>query len=96
MKRIEKILSASIDDLKKTLRIKQINNSIEKCRLNAQTAKDNAELKIEQIIMGFNNMDNDVNHLIKEINDQYNIIEDSEKTLNRINKIKSYFNEDIE
>lgn len=96
MKRIEKILSASIDDLKKTLRIKQINNSIEKCRLNVQTAKDNAELKIEQIIMGFNNMDNDVNHLIEEINDQYNIIEDSERILNRINKIKSYFNEDVE
>lgn len=95
MKRILAILNNKLDEVKKGRTIRRVNRSIETAIDNAQDAIEDLELKIDEIAEKLSNA-NDINGYIQNISDKMDSIEEQKATIARLNKIRDYFNEEID
>lgn len=95
MKRILAILNNKLDEVKKERTIRRIERAIGTAIDNAQDAIEDLELKIDEIAEKLSNA-NDINGYIQSISNKMDSIEEQKATIARLNKIKDYFNEEID
>ena len=94
MNRLETFLKKKVEDIKVASRIKKVNIALQAATANAEEQKINAELKL-QAIMEDMAESSDLSNCIQKISAIFDEVEEAEATLKRIEKIKTYLNEDV-
>lgn len=95
MKRLIAYLSNKTESLKVSNREKRINLALSSAKINFEEQKDTAQVKLEELTEELATT-NDVNSIIKQISEQMDIMEEAQLGIERLKKIKEYFEEDID
>ena len=95
MKRIKTIFSDKIDSLKREIRLRKVESSLNNAKLNFEEDKRTAELKLEELTIKLVDSDS-VESVISDMFDCIGTIEKCETGIKRADRILEYLNEDVE
>lgn len=95
MKRLTAYLSGKVEAIKAKNREKKVESALNAATINFEEQRDDATLKIEDLTASLANCDS-VTNVIQEISEQIDIKEEAERGIERVAKIREYFNEEVE
>lgn len=95
MKKLAAFLKGKLEDRKIANKVKRVELSLQAAELNFQSAKEDNEIKLEELIEKFNDPEEDVNAVITEISETMDAIDEASEGLTKIQRIKDYLLEDI-
>lgn len=94
MKRLTACLTGKVEAMRASNREKKVNSALNAAKINFESDRDDATLKIEELTASLATCDS-VNDVIQQISDQIGLKEEAEIGIERISKIEAYFNEEI-
>lgn len=89
MNKLTALLSGKLEEKRVENKVKRVKIAIESAKLNFQSQKDEAELKLDECLDKFCEKDCNVEKTIESINNTLTLLEDAEAGLARIEKINS-------
>ena len=95
MKRLTVYLSGKVGAIRVKNREKKIESALNAATINFEEQRDDATLKIEDLTASLANCDS-VTNVIQKISEQIDIKEEAERGIERVTKIREYFNEEVE
>lgn len=95
MNRLTAYLKKKAQDCKIEIRIKKIEQALQTATTNAEEQKLDGELKLQSIMESMADTDN-LSKCITEMSAAFDDIDQAEATLKRIERMKAYFNEEVE
>ena len=95
MKRIEAFFSDKVDSLKRTIRLRKVEASLNNVKLNFEEDKRTAELKMEELAIKLTDADS-VDEVLKELFECQATIEKCNIGIKRANDIREYFDAEVE
>lgn len=95
MKRLVLFLKKHAEEVKVNAKVKKVEAALQSATANAEEQKIDAELELQKIMEDVTNSTNSTS-FIQEISSAFDKLEEAELTMERINKIKNYLNEEIE
>jgi hypothetical protein len=95
MKRLTAYLSGKVEAIRVKNREKKVDSALNAATINFEEQRDNATLKIGDLTASLADCES-VTNVIQEISEQIDIKEEAERGIERVNKIREYFNEEVE
>lgn len=95
MKRIEAFFSDKVDALKRTIRLRKVEASLNNAKLNFEEDKRTAELKMEELAIKLTDADC-VDDILKELFDCQATIDRCKIGIQRVEDIRAYFDAEVE
>lgn len=95
MKRIEAFFSDKVDSLKRSIRLRKVEASLNNAKLNFEEEKRTAELKMEELAIKLTDTDC-VDNVLKELFDCQATIDRCNTGIKRVEDISAYFDTEVE
>lgn len=95
MKRIEAFFSDKVDSLKRNIRLRKVEASLNNAKLNFEEDKRTAELKMEELAIKLTDADC-VDEVLKELFDCQATIDRCNTGIKRVEDIRAYFDAEVE
>lgn len=95
MKRIEAFFSDKVDSLKRSIRLRKVEASLNNAKLNFEEDKRTAELKMEELAIKLTDADC-VDDVLKELFDCQTTIDRCNTGIKRVEDIRAYFDTEVE
>lgn len=95
MKRIEAFFSDKVDSLKRAIRLRKVEASLNNAKLNFEEDKRTAELKMEELAIKLTDADC-VDDILKELFDCQATIDRCKTGIQRVEDIRAYFDAEVE
>lgn len=95
MKRIEAFFSDKVDSLKRSIRLRKVEASLNNAKLNFEEEKRTAELKMEELAIKLTDTDC-VDNVLKELFDCQATIDRCNTGIKRAEDIRAYFDAEVE
>lgn len=95
MKRIEAFFSDKVDSLKRSIRLRKVEASLNNAKLNFEEEKRTAELKMEELAIKLTDTDC-VDNVLKELFDCQATIDRCNTGIKRVEDIRTYFDTEVE
>lgn len=95
MKRIEAFFSDKVDSLKRSIRLRKVEASLNNAKLNFEEDKRTAELKMEELAIKLTDTDC-VDNVLKELFDCQATIDRCNTGIKRVEDIRAYFDTEVE
>ena len=94
MKRIEAFFSDKVDSLKRSIRLRKVEASLNNAKLNFEEDKRTAELKMEELAIKLTGADC-VDEVLKELFDCQATIDKCNTGIKRVEDIRAYFDAEV-
>lgn len=94
MKRIIAALSGKIEKMKMERKVNRVNRAIESATDNARDAIERIEEEKTSLLVALSTA-TDVNCIVQELGDKIGEQEEQQQTIERLEKIREYINEDV-
>lgn len=78
------------------LRRRKVESTFEVARINLKDQRADEELKIEELIKEFANPNCEYSHTLDKITERYGNINKIERTIETLDKLEKYINEEVE
>lgn len=95
MKRIEAFFSDKVDSLKRSIRLRKVEASLNNAKLNFEEDKRTAELKMEELAIKLTDTEH-VDGVLKELFDCQATIDRCKTGIQRVEDIRAYFDAEVE
>lgn len=95
MKRIEAFFSDKVDSLKRSIRLRKVEASLNNAKLNFEEEKRTAELKMEELAIKLTDTDC-VDNVLKELFGCQATIDRCNTGIKRAEDIRAYFDAEVE
>lgn len=94
MKRVESFLRKKVEEVKVSMKIKKIETALEAALNNAEEDKIDAELALQSLMENMAET-SDLSNCITRISDAFDKLETADLTIERLEKIRKFLNEDV-
>ena len=95
MKRIEAFFSDKVDSLKRSIRLRKVEASLNNAKLNFEEDKRTAELRMEELAVKLTDAEQ-VDGVLKELFDCQATIDRCNTGIKRVDDIRAYFDAEVE
>lgn len=95
MKRLEAFLKKKLEGIRVTNRRTRVESVLNVAKINAEEKESEAKLKLDDLGVELAETDN-VQAIISQMSEQFNLIEEAKMELERIDKIKKFLYEEVE
>lgn len=96
MKKLVALLQGKLEEKRVENKVKRVKIALESAKLNFQSQKDEAELKVDECLEKFCEKDCDVENAITILSETLDSLEEAEAGLKRVEKITNLLFEDVE
>lgn len=96
MKKLVALLQGKLEEKRVENKVKRVKIALDSAKLNFQSQKDEAELKLDECLEAFCEKDCDVECAISELSNTLNCLEEAEAGLERVEKINKLLFEEVE
>lgn len=97
MKRLIAILKGKLEERKVENKVKRVEIALNSAEINFKSQKDDNEIKMAELLEAFNSPNESVEGVINKLSETMDAVEEAERGLARIKKLKDYlFSEEEE
>ena len=96
MKKLEALLQGKLEEKRVENKVKRVKLALDSAKLNFQSQKDEAELKLDECLEAFCEKDCNVECAITNLSNTLDCLEEAEAGLKRVEKINNLLFEEVE
>ena len=96
MKKLVALLQGKLEEKRVENKVKRVKIALDSAKLNFQSQKDEAELKLDECLEAFCDKECSVEEVITNLSNTLDSLEEAEAGLQRVEKINSLLFEEVE